>query len=155
MRLLYENSVQQMFNVSYRFTNNYDDAKDAVQEAYIIAFEKINQLKDAKNFYGWLKRIVINQSLAICRKRIHFEDISMLTSIEEEETVLDDFPIDKLYKAIQELPNGCRAVFTLYLLEDYRHREIASLLDISLPTSKSQYRYALKLLRTKLSKYQP
>ena len=66
---------------------------------------------------------------------------------------LKDIPFDKIKSAIERLPEGCRQIFTLYLMEGYKHQEIAEVLGISVSTSKSQYRYALQLLKEKLSKF--
>ena len=73
---------------------------------------------------------------------------------EESKPWYEEISFEKIKKAIQDLPDGSREIFSLYLLEGYKHREIAEVLNVSESTSKSQYRYALKLLRNKLKKEQ-
>jgi len=153
MRSIYERYSKEMIATSFRITNDLHDSEDILQEAFLDSFQKIGQLKDSSKYGGWLKTIVINKSLASIKKRIHFQDVELAIDIpDEDETLIKAYSFLQLQKAIQELPEGCRQVFSFYLLENYKHKEIAGLLDISVSTSKSQYRYAIKLLREKLSK---
>ena len=151
MQALYQHYSRGMLASSYRITNDLQESEDILQEAFLKSFQKINQLKDGTKYGGWLKRIVVNQSLVHVKKRIHFQEVDVtMNQAEEEEAWYKGISFDKIEKAIQELPEGCRQIFSLYLLENYKHAEIAEYLQISVSTSKSQYRYALKLLREKL-----
>ena len=138
-----------------RFTQYAMVASDEAIADSKLDLDKINKLKDPKSYGSWLKRIVINNSLQLVKKQIHFEDLTNLDIKEEatEENWYQDIPFNKIKQAILQLPNGCRQVFSLYLLENYKHKEIADLLNISVSTSKSQYRYALKLMRATLISY--
>ena len=132
-------------------TNDAEIAKDLLQEAFVKAFRKIHDLEDPKAFGGWLKRIVVNIGLEHARrKKYYFEDINEQEEAENEEidgSLIDD---KTLHDAIKELPDGCRTVLCLHLLEGFKHKEIAEQLDISESTSKTQFRHAKKLLKTKL-----
>ena len=153
MRALYEAHAKQMMATSLRITNNKRDAEDVIQEAFIQSFLKIMQLKQDKNYGAWLKRIVVTQSLQLVKKRISFVEISNVNEIPEEHDAskwYQDVSFDQIKSELQKLPDGCRAIFSLYLLEGYKHKEIAEELNISVSNSKSQYRYALKLMREKL-----
>jgi len=138
-----------MLNLSYRITQNKEDAQDIIQESYLRSFQQIHSLDQPRKYYGWLKRIVVNKSLQASQGRRHFEDLDQVEIQEEEDSNpwYQGIPFDKIKQAIDQLPEGCREIFTLYLLEEYKHREIAELLGIALSTSKSQYRYALKLMK--------
>ena len=153
MRTLYEQYSKEMLAASYRITNNLQDSEDILQEAFLTSFQKIDQLKDGAKYGGWLKQIITNKSLTSIKKRVQFKEIETVKDLAEEVEDSDWYkgiPFDKIKKAIQELPESSRQIFTLYLLENYKHKEIAELLNISVSTSKSQYRYALKLLKEKL-----
>jgi len=152
IRDLYDRFSREMLSVSYRITGSMTESEDILQEAFLTSFEKINQLEKAAAYPGWLKRIVTNKSLSTIKKRIHFSEVNEISEWEEEETSpwYSNISFDKIREAIQELPEGCRQVLSLYLLEEYKHREIAEMLNISVSTSKSQYRYALGLLRERL-----
>ena len=154
-KLLYEKSINGMFGVSYRITNNIEDSKDVIQEAYITSFNNLHKLSENRKYFGWLRSIVINRSIEIVKSRVHYQNLDTidLKVIEIDNTCYDEIPSEVLKNSIQELPDGCREIFTLYLLENYKHREISKLLNIKLSTSKSQYQYALKLLREKLKKH--
>ena len=155
MKVLYNEFAKEMLTASHRITQNLSDAEDIIQESFMTSFNKISKLKESRNYGAWLKRIVINNSLNLVKKQIHFEEVSSISEApdEDEDNWYENIPFDKIKGAINELPDGCRNVFSLYLLENYKHREIADLLNISVSTSKSQYRYALKLMKAALIKY--
>lgn len=149
---LYNSYSKAMYNTLTRMTSDSEIAKDLLQEAFVKAFKKINDLDDPQAFGGWLKRIVVNIGLEhLRRKKYFFETID-----DQEETEPNDdnieVPIDDqtLHEAIKDLPDGCRAVLCLHLLEGYKHKEIADQLSISESTSKTQFRHAKKLLKSKL-----
>lgn len=153
---LYQQYSKAMFNICIRMAATKNDAEDLLQDAFIIAFEKINQLKEADQFGGWIKRIVVNECIRYTKKNIVVEDVSdgMLNDLAEEETAwwkIVDMSI--IHQEIKALPEGCKQVFNLYVLEDYSHREIAQELNISESTSKSQYHRAKQLLKERITKY--
>ncbi len=147
---LYNSYSKAMYSTLSRMTNDAETAKDLLQEAFVKAFKKIHDLEDPKAFGGWLKRIVVNVGLEhVRKKKYYFEDIE---DQEMESPEIDDSLIDDktLHNAIKELPDGCRTVLCLHLLEGYKHKEIADQLDISESTSKTQYKHAKKLLKIRL-----
>jgi len=139
-----------MFNVAIRITNDYAEAEDALQEAFINAFGNLHHFKGNSTFGNWLKKIVINQALAAIRKRrvqwtaIDEHDFVDENSAEPEEEM--DFQLEAIRSGIQQLPEGYRVVLSLYLLEGYDHQEIGEILGISESTSKSQYSRAKQRL---------
>lgn len=157
MRLLYQQSAQQMLGLSMRITQNRADSEDILQESFLTSFQQIQKLDAPGKYYSWLKRIVVNNSLKAIKGKRYYEEIEGVEATEDRDEVswYRQVPFAKIKEAIDELPNGCREIFTLYLLEDYKHREIAELLEIAVSTSKSQYRYALKLMKEKLMPYKP
>jgi len=152
MRTLYDKYSKEMLATSYRITNNLQDSEDILQDAFLASFQKIHQLKENGKYVGWLKQIVVNKSLAQIKKQVHFKELNIVEDKAEENEAnwFEGISFEKIKEAIQELPEGCRQIFSLYLLENHKHKEIAELLGISISTSKSQYRYALKLLKDKL-----
>lgn len=154
---LYEKYSKAMYNLAVRMVNDLDEAEDVLQESFIKAFRNLKSFKGDSTFGAWLKRIVINQSLNHLRKRRQLqavaddfsEDIESETQQEDEQLSISEelLEVEKIRKAIHQLPDGFRVVFTLYLLEGYDHQEIADILEISVSTSKSQYNRAKKKLR--------
>lgn len=143
-----------MFNICTRMLGDHAAAEDALQEAFINAFNKLHTFEGKASFGAWLKRIVINKCLSKLNKRQLFT-----TEIEEIEHQLPEEQTEKppvlsphlVHRAIKTLPQGCRMVFTLYQLEGYDHQEISEILNISVSTSKSQYHRAKKLIKQKLT----
>lgn len=150
-KCLHDYFAKDMFTVSYRITNNREISKDVLQESFLKAFSQLGQLQNEVSFGSWLKRIVINQSLQIMKKEMVFSELNDLMIMEEvEKDWFTHNSILDLRDKIQELPVGCRTIFSLYAIEGLKHREIAENLSIHISTSKSQYAYACKLLRMKL-----
>ena len=152
---IYKLYSRSMFNVSYRITGNGQDAEDALQEAFISAFKNLDRYRGDATFGAWLKRIVVNKSINLLRKRrIDWLSDDAVWDVAEEESTGDyreGLTVDRVKKAIEELPDGYRSVLSLYLLEGYDHQEIAEILGISESTSKSQLNRAKAKLRDKLT----
>ncbi len=149
---LYHLYSKAMYNICIRMVQNREDAEDILQESFIAAFENLKAFRGSASFGTWLKRIVINHCLNFLKKkRIQTE------MLEEERLIPEEIEENEvlaspglIHRKIKELPDGARIVLNLHLLENYKHQEIASMLDISESTSKSQYRRAISLLREKL-----
>ena len=154
MYRLYKLYVQAMYNTCIRMVSNQYDAEDIIQESFVKAFNNLDSFRGDSSFGSWLKRIVINQSISFLRtKKQEFTDIDNLQIVnEEEENNIPKVDPAMIHESIKALPEKARVVLNLYLLEGYRHKEIAEILDITVSTSKSQYLRAKQLLREKLKK---
>lgn len=142
-----------MFHVSLRIVGRREDAEDILQESFIAAFRKIDSFRAESSFGSWLKRIVVNRSLNSMRSKIYFKEIAEDTLQRPEEEEDDDGPeweMADIKQALQSMSAGYRTVFSLYMFEDYSHREIAEALDISEGTSKSQLLRAKRQLKNTL-----
>lgn len=153
---VYKLYARSMYNVAYRITGSIGDAEDALQEGFISAFRNLDSYRHDATFGAWLKRIVVNKSINILKKRKH-EPMTGEWELEiaEEEPEVDyreELTVERVRQAIEELPDGYRSVLSLYLLEGYDHQEIAEIMDISESTSKSQLNRAKRKLREKLSR---
>lgn len=145
-----------MYNVCYRILGSESEAEDALQEAFIDIFRRLDTFREESSLGAWIKRIVINHCLNVFKKRrIKFEEMSEKISeipvdeyVDEEET---NYEVVRVKKAIMKLPDGYRQVLTLYLIEGYDHGEIADILGIQETGSKSQYSRARAKLRELLS----
>lgn len=152
---IYKLYSRSMYNISFRITRREEDAEDALQEAFISAFRNLASYRADATFGAWLKRIVVNKSINVLKKRKHEwmpEDEQW--DVAEEETQVDyreELTVSRVKKAIEELPDGYRTVLSLYLLEGYDHQEIAEIMGISESTSKSQLNRAKGKLREKLT----
>lgn len=151
---IYKLYASKLFSICLKYSRNYAEAEDNLQDACITIFKKIDQFKGKGSFEGWLKRITINTALQRYRSAgvydIINEDQIEDVSVEIDE---DDISIDFLLEIIQELPNRYRLVFNLYALDDFSHKEIADMLDISVGTSKSNLARARLILKDKIEQY--
>ena len=146
-----------LFGISLKYSRNYQDAEDTLQDSFLIIFDKIKQYNNKGSFEGWLKRIVINTALQKYRKKNHLQLIKEVSDTEEVvEIDFEDTDVDIgfLLKLVQELPDKYRLVFNLYVLDSYSHREISKMLNISEGTSKSNLSRARKKIKEKLEKHQ-
>ena len=146
-----------MYNSSYRIVRNREDAEDIVQESFIKAFEKIHQVKDDLKLGGWLRRIVVNASLDVVRKKKHQLEWNDLRIVEEEvEEEIDDcsdISIDFIKESIYHLKEKYQIILILYLIEDYTHKEISELLQLKESTVRNQYRRGKQQLVGRLKQY--
>jgi RNA polymerase sigma-70 factor (ECF subfamily) len=152
-RDLYLRYVDAMYHTVIRMAPSATDAEDILQDAFIKVFQKLDQFKGESTLGAWIKRIVINTTLNFMRSRkrigyLHPEMAETLPQPMETETA--EIDLRRVHTAIKTLPEGCRLVFNLYLLEGYQHQEIAQILGISESTSKSQYQRARRLLQQQL-----
>ena len=154
---LYKRYSGILFSICLRYSPNRTEAEDNLQDAFLTIFKKIEQYKGKGSFEGWIKRITVNTVLQKYRKQRVY-NIEDEAQIEQEDNVTVDtetVPLDFLLKIIQELPDQYRLVFTLYVLDDYSHKEIAEMLGISDGTSKSNLASARGILKTKIDNYKP
>lgn len=151
---LYQLFSAKLFSVCLKYCKNHAEAEDNLQDAFVTIFNKISQYKHKGSFEGWLKRITINTALQRYRNQSVFEIIDD-TNIEDVEVTIeeDDISLEFLLKIIQELPDRYRLVFNLYVLDDYSHKEISKMLEITTGTSKSNLARARKILKDKIEDY--
>ncbi|MBV1925241.1 MAG: sigma-70 family RNA polymerase sigma factor [Dokdonia sp.] len=155
---LYKRYASTLFSICLKYSPNYADAEDTLQDAFIVIFDKVGQFKGKGSFEGWLKRVTINTALQRYRKQsvlgiINEENIREVEIEVDEESI----PLDFLLRIIQELPDRYRLVFNLYVLDGYSHKETANMLEISEGTSKSNLARARNILKDKIeaSKIEP
>jgi RNA polymerase sigma factor (sigma-70 family) len=154
-RSLYENFGKAMYNVCLRMVEKREVAEDILQDAFIIAFKSLSKLRNSSLFAAWLKRIVINECIKSIKKDVRWyslETASIETFDNEKSDWFHQIDAALIFKEIAKLPYGCKQIFSLYVIEDYSHKEIADMLGISESTSKSQYQRARILLKHNLIK---
>lgn len=149
---LYQMYAKAMFNVCYRFMNDREEAEDMLQESFTEAFRRLDTFRFESTFGAWLKRIVVNRCInEIKRKKANLEFFDDMSPFEVKEDKPDDLEtglsVDKIKKAMGELPKGSRLIFSLYLLEGYDHQEISGILKISESNSKTQYMRAKQRIK--------
>ena len=158
-----------IFRIAQHITQNREDAEDVVQDAFLKAYENLDQFQGNSKFYTWLVRIAVNESLMKLRRRKTSKTVSMDEDVETEEGSMPrefaDWSPDPeqqygqselseiLRKTIQGLPAGFRTVFVLRDVEGLSTEETAEMLDLSIPAVKSRLLRARLQLRERLNKY--
>lgn len=158
MQELYSLTVRNMTAVCSRYVVDQDDVNDVLQESYLKVFSGMASFTahEDGSLVAWLRRIVVNESLMLLRRKKKLNQFVSLDEMEETQEELTDqepiahyvstIDIGDLMNLIQQLPDGYRTVFNLYAIEKLPHSKIAAMLGISEGTSASQYHRARKLL---------
>jgi RNA polymerase sigma factor (sigma-70 family) len=148
---LYKLYSKAMYNICVRILGAAENAEDALQNAFVDVFTKLDSFRFESTIGAWIKRIVINNCINLLKKRrMDFLELTDNAQLPPEagpsvsEGVLN---VAAIQAAIQQLPDGYRTIFSLYAMEGYDHEEIGSILGISEATSKSQYSRAKAKLR--------
>ena len=151
---VYQLFSKKLFGVCLLYSSSYVDAQDNLQDGFLIIFNKIHQFNGSGSFEGWAKRIMINTALQKFRNVRFMERVNDTIAIADEvEIENENIPLDYLLQMIQELPDQYRLVFSLYVLDDYSHKEIAEMLKISTGTTKSNLARARTILKEKIELY--
>jgi RNA polymerase sigma factor (sigma-70 family) len=151
---LYKLYSSKLFAICLKYSRNHAEAQDNLHDAFMTIFKKIDQFKHKGSFEGWIKRITVNTALQRYRVKSHLEIVSE-EQIEDVSVEIEnnDISIDFLLEIIQKLPDRYRLVFNLYVLDDYSHKEIAEMLNITTGTTKSNLARARMILREKIDNY--
>ena len=149
-KLLFDRYSPTMLGVCRRYVKKLEEAEDVMVEGFFKVLTKIGMYSGDGSFEGWIRRIMINESLMHLRKANHFrftEEINPNLDLPEHPAVVEEMAAQEIINLMDELPAGYRTVFNLYVVEGYKHREIAEELGISINTSKSQLILAKKRMK--------
>jgi RNA polymerase sigma-70 factor (ECF subfamily) len=138
---LFDLYSSKMYTICYRYVKNSMEAEDILVTAFTKIFERIGQFKGEGSFEGWIKRIMVNESLTFIRRNRSMYVETELEQADREpdyNKLSDHLEAEDLMNMIQQLPAGYRVVFNMYAIDGYSHKEIAEQLGISENTSKSQ-----------------
>lgn len=158
-RELFQRYAGKMLGVSQRYARSSADAEDIVQDAFIKVFEKIYQFKSEGSFEGWIRRIVVNTALkkyTVIRydKEVSGYEITDRNESFAEASAYSHLNEKEILGMINDLPDGYRLIFNLYVIEGYQHEEIAKMLKIQPGTSRSQLVKARNMLKERIQKKQ-
>lgn len=146
---VYTRYAKAMYNSSMRVLNNVADAEDMVQEAFIDAFKNLDRFTYKSTFEAWLRRIVINKSISLLRrKKVKWIDADNIPLEAPNEPEVDEadfiYDINRIKKAISRLPENYRLIFNLYTIDELKQEEIAAMLKISHNNVRTIYHRARK-----------
>ncbi len=153
-RRLYNKYASKMLGVCRQYIKDVHQAEEAMCNGFLKVFTRINSFKEAGSFEGWVRRIMVRESISFLRqqKKLFFLEEEHLIQVAPVSIIKSELEVEHIQQLIDELPQGYKTVFVMYAIEGYKHQEIATLLDISESTSKSQLFKARKQLQEALAK---
>jgi len=150
----FEHFSGRMLSLCTRYIGDRFTAEEVLMDGFMRVFERIDQYRGEGSFEGWIKRIMVNESLAYLRRHKHWlaeADLTTECAIPDIAGADEHLQAEELLDLLEKLPNGYRMVFNLYAIEGYSHVEIANMLGISENTSKSQLHRARVYLQKQLA----
>jgi len=152
---LYKTLASRMMGVCMRYAKDTFEAEDVLQMGFVKVFQKISDFRGEGSFEGWIRRIMVNTAIESYRKNLrnlNLVDIDEVYDQPQNTFDMSGLELKDLLKLVQQLPNGYRLVFNLYVIEGYSHKEIANQLGITEGASKSQLSRARAILKEKIIK---
>lgn len=154
-RELYDLFRKRWYMLAMRYSRNRDEANDVMQEGLIEIFRDLHLFDNSKaKFTTWSSKVMVHAILRYLKNNQwnnHFLDVDKTDiSDETEENIFDRLSAKELIQMVQQLPLGYRLVFNMYVIEGYKHKEIAHELGITVGTSKSQLSKAKRMLKNRL-----
>jgi RNA polymerase sigma-70 factor (ECF subfamily) len=148
-RMLYEKYAPLMLGICRRYLHSLPEAEDALMRGFLKMFTKLTKLQDTAKFDFWFKRIIVNECLMTLRKlkRVKMTDLEEYAWPSEPPRIFGQLEESMILDMLDQLPPGYRTVFNMYVIEGFKHKEIAEVLGISVNTSKSQLIMARKRLQ--------
>lgn len=155
---IYSKFAPKMLSVCRQYIKDVQQAEDVMITAFMKVFINLKNFEHKGSFEGWMRRIMVNESISFLRvqKKVKFMEDEHYVE-ERHNNIESQFSVEDIQFLIDSLPDGYKMVFNLYCIEGYKHQEIATMLGINEGTSKSQLSHARKMLQDtilKLKNYQ-
>jgi RNA polymerase sigma-70 factor, ECF subfamily len=155
---IYSKFAPKMLSVCRQYIKDVQQAEDVMITAFMKVFINLKNFEHKGSFEGWMRRIMVNESISYIRVQKKVKFMEDENYVEERHNNIDSqFSVEDIQFLIDSLPDGYKMVFNLYCIEGYKHQEIAAMLGINEGTSKSQLSHARKMLQDtilKLKNYQ-
>lgn len=153
---LYDKYSGQMYSICLRYCHDPASAADALQMGFIKVFQNVERINDFASLGGWIRKIIIRSAIDEIKKKkaLFYDDIENINENNFSYTIdfdFDDFTVSQLKKLIDQLPEGYKLVFSMFVLDDMTHKEIGDTLNISESTSRSQLFRARNMMQDFLS----
>ena len=146
--VLFELHAPKMLSVCRYYVKDMQHAEEVMLNGFLKVFTNLKTFKHEGSFEGWIRRIMVREAISFLRqkKTIQFVD-EEYQHIEIQDETTQQYDVSQVQELIDNLPEGYKMVFVMYAIEGYKHAEIATLLNISIGTSKSQLFKARKMLQ--------
>jgi len=150
---LYSKFAPKMLGVCRQYIKDLQQAEDIMITGFMKVFTNLGNFEHKGSFEGWIRRIMINECISFIRvkKEVKFMEDEFFVE-DTHNSIETQLSLDDLQFLIDNLPEGYKMVFNLYVIEGYKHQEIAQMLGITEGTSKSQLSRAREMLQTQIQK---
>ncbi|MGC6432241.1 MAG: RNA polymerase sigma factor [Jejuia sp.] len=150
--VLFEMHAPKMLSVCRYYIKDIHQAEEAMLNGFFKVFKNLKHYRAEGSFEGWIRRIMIRESISYLRQKKSIEFVSNedVSTVDYSNSLQTDLEVNDIQKLIDALPEGYRMVFVMYAIEGYKHHEIAEVLNITAGTSKSQLFKARKLLQEQI-----
>ncbi len=143
-------------SITLRYADSRGQAAEILNDAFMKVFSNINKYDINRPFKPWLRQIIVNTAINNYHKTKNERQMEELEMADEEmsrqEKIISGISYEEIIEMVQQLSPAYRTVFNLYVIEGFKHREIAEMLDISIGTSKSNLAKAKRNLQSILEK---
>ena len=150
---LYEKFSPKMLSLCAYYIKDLQQSEEVMLNCFLKVFTKLKQYSNKGSFEGWIRKIMVFECISYLRKKNHLlftDHIEIFEPIIENEVELS-IAVEDLHNYINALPEGCKIVFNMYVIEGYKHAEIAEILNVSVGTTKTQLYRARKALQDMIS----
>ena len=168
-RILVNEHQRKVLNTCYRFLNNKEDAEDLTQEVFLEVYKSISSFRGESKISTWIYRIAVTKSLDFIRKKKRKKRFTILKRVFSDDNIKSGIPdktnlnpdkkveeqdrIRILNEALESLPQNQRAAFTLSKYDEMSYKEIAEILNTTIPSVESLIHRAKNKLKKKLFYY--
>ena len=151
-QVLYQTHAPKMLSICRFYIIDLQQAEEVMLNGFFKIFKQLETFKNEGSFEGWMRKIMVRESISYLRKKKKLEFSAEDMSLYEKPIINDttELDIEEVQLLIDKLPQGYRVVFIMFAIEGYKHSEISTLLEISESTSKSQLFKARKLLQQQM-----
>ncbi|NCX96187.1 MAG: RNA polymerase sigma factor [Chitinophagia bacterium] len=151
---LYRLFYPKMMAMVRRYIDSAVQAEEVINNGYLRAFQKLHQFNFQGSFEGWLRKIIFHAVSDYVKQNSKYSEKIMLVDKDEvvQKDLADKLYYDQLLQLVQQLPDATRAVFNMYVMEGYTHKEIGKMLGISEGTSKWHLSEGRRQLKEKIEK---
>ena len=151
-QIIFEKFSPKMLSVCRMYIKDVHFAEDVMIKGFLKVFKNLNRFEHRGSFEGWVRRIMVNESITMLRKKqfVVYDDEILDNNVPARSDLHQENDVEHIQNVIDDLPEGYKMVFILNTIEGYKHHEIAEMLGISVGTSKSQLSKARKMLQENL-----
>lgn len=151
---LYRRYAPKLWGVCLRYAKNRMSAEDILQEGFIRIFTYLDRFENKGSFEGWMRRTMVNTAINYYKKNLstarEAEYHEYHSGKSNDADALSKLSHQELLKMVQQMPDGYRTVFNLYIIEGFSHKDVAEMLNVSENTSKSQLSRARAFLQERI-----